>query len=84
MGISLLDLLKIHIRIYLIYVEPLLVYLGLMLQGLKISSFTEIDNDFCDDIEIVIENEEDLITANEIFRKFESFSGACLAAPSPR
>ena len=34
----------------LIYVEPLLVYLGLKLKGLKISNFTETNKDYCDDI----------------------------------
>ncbi len=56
--------------LYLIYVEPLLVYLGLKLKGLKISNFKETDNDYCDDIEIVVEKLEDLMVANEIFRKF--------------
>ena len=69
----------ISMLLYLIYVEPLLVYLGLQLRGLKISNFTETDNDYCDDIEIVVEKEEDLLIASEIFRKFESFSGARLS-----
>ena len=69
----------ISMLLYLIYVEPLLVYLGLNIHGLKISNFKEIDDDFCDDIELVLEKEEDLLIANDIFRKFESFSGARLS-----
>ena len=40
----------ISILLYLIYKEPLLVYLGLKLKGLKISNFKETDKDYCDDI----------------------------------
>ena len=60
----------------MIYIEPLLVKLGKSLQGLQFPNFREIDDDYCDDIEILVEKEEDLLVADEIFRKFESFSGA--------
>lgn len=66
----------ISMILYLIYIEPLLVMLGKNLQGLQFPNFREIDDDYCDDIEILIEKDEDLILADEIFRKFESFAGA--------
>ena len=66
----------ISMILYLIYIEPLLVMLGKRLQGLQFPNFREIDDDYCDDIEILVEKEEDLLVADEIFRKFESFSGA--------
>ena len=66
----------ISMILYLIYIEPLLVMLGKNLQGLQFPNFREIDDDYCDDIEILIEKDEDLFLADEIFRKFESFAGA--------
>ena len=68
----------ISMLLYLIYIEPLLVKLGKSLHGIKFPDFTEIDDDYCDDIEIMIENDQDLIIADEIFRMFESFAGAVL------
>ena len=41
-------------------------------------NFNEIDNDYCDDVEIVVENENDLILANAILTKFETVSGVLL------
>lgn len=52
--------------------EPLLVKLRELLSGFMMPNFNEIDNDYCDDVEIVVENENDLILANEIFTKFET------------
>ena len=64
--------------LYLIYMEPVLVKLGQILHGVNLGTFDEIDNDYCDDVEILVEDENDLIRAEEIFTKFESFSGARL------
>ena len=55
-----------------------MVKLGQILQGVNLGNFNEVDNDYCDDVEIVVEDEEDLVRAEEIFSKFESFSGAKL------
>ena len=49
-----------------------------ILHGVNLGTFDEIDNDYCDDVEILVEDENDLIRAKEIFTKFESFSGARL------
>ena len=68
----------ISMLLYLIYIEPLLVKLGKELKGFKMPDFTEVDNDYCDDVEIVIEEENDLLVAVEIFRKFGELSGAKL------
>ena len=62
----------ISMILYLIYVEPLLIKLGELLRGFQMPNFNEVDNDYCDDVEIVVENEDDLILANEIFTKFET------------
>ena len=41
-------------------------------------TFEEIDNDYCDDVELLVEDENDLILADEIFTKFGQISGALL------
>ena len=68
----------ISMILYLIYVEPLLVKLGELLQGFHMANFNEVDNDFCDDVELMIEDENDLILANDIFTQFGSISGVLL------
>ena len=68
----------ISMMLYLIYIEPLLVMIGKKLQGLRFPNFSEVDDDYCDDVEILIEKEEDLVIADRIFRKFDSFAGAIL------
>ena len=68
----------ISMILYLIYIEPLLVKLGNLLKGFRMPDFNEVDNDFCDDVEIVIEDENDLLQAVEIFGKFGEVSGAKL------
>jgi hypothetical protein len=61
--------------LYLIYIEPLLVILANKLKGLRFPNFTEVDDDYCDDVEIMIEDDQDLLNEEENFRKFESFFG---------
>ena len=63
--------------LYLIYVEPLLIKLGEVLKGFQMANIKETDNDNCDDVEIVIEEEANLLLADEIFTK-ESLSGVLL------
>ena len=68
----------ISMILYLIYVEPLLSKLGELLKGFNMIDFKEKDNDYCDDIEIMVEDESDLILADEIFSKFSTVSGVLL------
>ena len=68
----------ISMILYLIYVEPLLVKLGELLKGFHMANFNEVDNDFCDDVELMIEDKNDLILANDIFTQFGSISGVLL------
>ena len=49
--------------LYLIYVEPLLIKLAEVLKGFQLANFKEIDNDYCDDVEIVIEEDFGLVVA---------------------
>ena len=69
---------QLVVFLYMIYVEPLLVKLRELLSGFMMPNFNEIDNDYCDDVEIVVENENDLILAIAILTKFETVSGVLL------
>ena len=46
--------------------------------GMKFPSFAQIDEDFCDDIHILVEKEEDFVIVDNVVAKFESVSGAIL------
>ena len=65
--------------LYIIYIEPLLLMIGRRTQGLAIASFTQKDEDYCDDLNFLSEFEEDLVTIEDIFVKFENISGALLS-----
>ena len=43
------------------------------------ASFNQVDEDFCDDINVITENEDDFEVAVVIFREFDSVSGAILS-----
>ena len=67
---------------YILYIEPLLLCLGRhlkALKGLQMASFNQVDEDFCDDINVITENEDDFEVAVVIFREFDSVSGAILS-----
>ena len=49
------------------------------LVGLKIANFIQKDKSYMDDINIMSSDEEDLVTFNNVFRKFEAQSGAMLS-----
>ena len=64
--------------LYILYIEPLLLRLERELHGVKMASFDQIDEDFCDDISIITENDDDIILADVIISEFEQVSGAIL------
>ena len=64
--------------LYVLYIEPLLLRLRNELDGIKIAMLDQKDEDFCDDINICSENENDLVKADKIICEFESVSGALL------
>ena len=51
----------ISMILYLIYMEPVLVKLGQILHGVNLGTFDEIDNDYCDEVEILVEDENALV-----------------------
>ena len=47
--------------------------------GLKMSTFVQKDEDYCDDLNFISECDQDLLVIEEIFVKFENVSGAILS-----
>ena len=68
--------------LYIIYIEPLLLMIHRKTMGLNISLFVQKDEDFCDDINLLSESENDLVKIEDIFVKFENLSGAILSRSS--
>ena len=74
--------------LYIIYVEPLLLYLERNLHGLSIRqpslgqtglACNQVLEAFCDDVNILTDNCADLVKVDEAIRKFEDMSGAILS-----
>ena len=65
--------------LYILYVEPLLLYLEMNLIGLKIAGISQILEAYCDDVNVLTDNLEDLVTVDTAVSEFESFSGAILS-----
>ena len=63
---------------YILYIEPLLMMIKTNIQGLKIANINQIDEDFVDDVNILVESDEDFLKIDQIFSKFEKVSGAIL------
>ena len=68
----------IAMLLYIIYLEPFLKRLREQTSGLSFPSFSQIDEDFCDDVNILIQNEEDFAIVDKLVSRFESVSGAIL------
>ena len=69
----------LSMMLYIIYIEPLLLMINKRTQGIRISSFVQKDDDYCDDLNFLSESENDLPVINDIFVKFEDISGAILS-----
>ena len=77
--------------LYILYVEPLLLYLEANLEGIHIpgsaapagnpviSDINEKIEAFCDDVNILTEHLSDIIKVDQIVSEFESISGAILS-----
>ena len=65
--------------LYIIYIEPLLLMINRKTKGLSMATLVQKDEDFCDDLNFLSENEEDLLKIEEVFVKFENISGAILS-----
>ena len=65
--------------LYIIYIEPLLLMIRRKTLGLPMSSFVQNDEDYCDDLNLISESEEDLLVIEDTFVNFENVSGALLS-----
>ena len=66
-------------NLYIIYIEPLLLYLEKTLLGLRSFSFSQLVEAYCDDVNVLTDSEEDLLTVDLVVSKFEKLSGAILS-----
>ena len=65
--------------LYIIYIEPLLLYLERHLVGLFMSGIPQSVESYCDDVNLVTEDLLDLVRTDTAIRKFEAMSGAILS-----
>ena len=65
--------------LYIIYIEPLLMYLERTLSGLKIEGISQTIEAYCDDVNVLTDCLEGLPKVDIAVRKFEAFSGAILS-----
>ena len=69
----------IAMLLYIFYMEPFLLRLEEITLGVKITDFSQQDEDYADDVEAMVEKEEDFIKIDILFQKFEACSGAVLS-----
>ena len=65
--------------LFIIYIEPFLLYLEKRLVGLNVAGVPQIIEAFCDDVNIITDNVEDLVKVDDAVIKFEQMSGAVLS-----
>ena len=65
--------------LYIIYIEPLLLYLERTLKGIKVAEISQTIEAYCDDVNVMTEHIEDLPRVDNAVQKFEAFSGAILS-----
>ena len=57
----------------------LLLALKKICTGVKVTDFSQVDEDYADDIELVVEKEEEFVLVDQLFSRFERCSGAVLS-----
>ena len=65
--------------LYIVYIEPLLIYIEQKIAGLILPNIPPSLEAYCDDVNVITENETDLIVVNGAVKKFEDLSGAILS-----
>ena len=65
--------------LYIVYMEPFLLSLGRECTGIRVADFTQLDEDYCDDVDLMVEDEADFVKVDDLFRDFEDVSGALLS-----
>ena len=69
----------IAMNCYTLTQEPLLRVVRINLTGITITNFKQLDESYCDDIEVVSDDTQDLIRFDQVMKKFEATSGAILS-----
>ena len=64
---------------YTLQQEPLLRLLRRNLHGICVTNFKQQDLDYCDDVEVLSDDVQDLVRFDRIMRRFEETSGAILS-----
>ena len=69
----------IAMLLYILYIEPLLVYIESHIAGLYIKNVRQAVEAYCDDLNVLTGNVNDLVVVNNAVEKYEKFSGAILS-----
>ena len=65
--------------LYILYIEPFLLYLETDLVGLQIVGISQILEAYCDDVNVMTDNLDDLVKVNTAVIEFEAISGAIIS-----
>ena len=65
--------------LYIIYIEPLLLYLERVTVGLRVAGIPQSIEAYCDDVNILTDRLSDFLVVDLAVRKFEAVSGAILS-----
>ena len=65
--------------LYIIYIEPLLIYIEGRISGLSFPNILPSLEAYCDDVNVVTEKVADLLIVDDAVKKFEALSGAILS-----
>ena len=69
----------LSMNLYSLQQEPLLRMLRATLTGLVITNFRLVDKSYCDDVETMSSDVQDLVKFDKVMQKFEETSGAILS-----
>ena len=69
----------IAMNLFTMYMEPFLVNLVPLCNGIRMGEIQEVDEPYADDVEALVEKEEDFKVIDELFKTFEAASGAVLS-----
>ena len=69
----------IALNLFTLQQKPLLRLLRKVLRGIVITNFMELDLDYCDDVEVMSDDIQDLIRFDQVMTMFEATSGAILS-----
>lgn len=69
----------VALNLYLLQMEPFLRMIRATLSGLQMTNFKQLDKAYCDDVQIMSNDTNDLIKFDNVMQKFEKTSGAILS-----